>query len=43
MLKPLKKIFDGKIFENPSHDKYAWVGAEKAHVMLFNDFVGAVR
>ena len=38
MLKPLKKIFDGKIFENPSHDKYAWVGAEKAHVMLFNDF-----
>ena len=39
ILMPLKAIFLGdKLFENPATDKYAWVGAEKAQVMLLNDF-----
>lgn len=36
MLKPLKLIF--KCFENPSNDKFAWVGADKADVILMQDF-----
>jgi hypothetical protein len=26
MLKPLKCIFDDRLFDNPANDKYAWVG-----------------
>lgn len=36
ILKPLKLIFN--CFENPSNDKYAWVGADKADVILMQDF-----
>ena len=38
MLKPLKFVFSDSIFENPTNDKYAWVGSEKAKVFLLNDF-----
>lgn len=36
MLKPLEKLF--KVFANPAHDKYAWVGADKAELILLQDF-----
>ena len=36
LLKPLKLIFN--CFENPSNDKYAWVGANKAEIILMQDF-----
>lgn len=36
LLKPLKIIF--KCFENPSNDKYAWVGANDAEIILMQDF-----
>ena len=36
MLKPLNIIF--RCFENPSNDKYAWVGADKADCILMQDF-----
>jgi len=36
ILKPLKLIFN--CFENPSNDKFAWVGADKADVILMQDF-----
>ena len=36
MLKPLQTIFKDRIFENPSADKFAWIGADKAHVILLN-------
>ena len=38
VLRPLQTIFKGMIFQNPSNDKYAWVGADKAKVFLLNDF-----
>ena len=38
MFKPLKLIFENAVFENPSNDKYAWIGAEKAQVILLQDF-----
>lgn len=38
ILKPLKNIFGEKLFDNPANDKYAWVGAEKAQVILLQDF-----
>ncbi|CAB4020514.1 Hypothetical predicted protein [Paramuricea clavata] len=38
MLKPLKCIFDDRLFDNPANDKYAWVGADKAEVILLQDF-----
>ena len=38
MFKPRKSIFQSSLFENPSHDKYAWIGAEKAKVILLQDF-----
>ena len=38
ILKPLKNIFGGKLLDNPANDKYAWVGAEKAEVILLQDF-----
>ena len=35
MLKPLQCIFkESEIFENPSYDKFGWVGAEKASVLI---------
>lgn len=36
LLKPLEKIYD--TFRNPANDKYAWVGADKAEVILLQDF-----
>ena len=39
LLKPLKAIFkDDKVFENPSNDKFVWVGADKASVILLQDY-----
>ena len=38
LLKPLKVIFGDKLFENPANDKFAWVGADEATVMLLQDF-----
>ena len=38
MLKPLKMIFPESIFENPSRDKFGWIGAQNARVMLLQDF-----
>ena len=36
MLKPLETIFH--VFSNPSNDKYAWIGADSAEVILLQDF-----
>ena len=36
MLKPLEGIF--KVFCNPANDKYAWVGADEAELILLQDF-----
>ena len=38
LFKPLKKMYGDKLFENPASDKFAWVGADKAQVILLNDF-----
>ena len=38
LFQPLKTIFKGRVFDNPSNDKYAWVGADKADVILLQDF-----
>ena len=38
MFKPLKQIFGKKLFENPSNDKFGWVGADKANVILLQDY-----
>ena len=38
MLKPLKDIFGEQLFENPANDKFAWVGADEASVMILQDF-----
>ena len=36
LLIPLQIIF--KTFSNPSNDKYAWIGVDKAQVVFLNDF-----
>ena len=36
LISPLQNIF--KTFSNPSNDKYAWLGAEKAELIFLNDF-----
>lgn len=38
LFQPLKDIFKGRVFDNPSNDKYAWVGADKADIILLQDF-----
>ena len=38
ILKPLQIIFKNQIFQNPANDKYGWLGADKAKVILLNDF-----
>ena len=38
MFAPLKVIFDERCFDNPSNDKYGWIGADKADVILLQDF-----
>ena len=38
MLKPLRCIFGDRLFDNPANDKYAWVGADNAEVILLQDF-----
>ncbi|CAB4037610.1 Hypothetical predicted protein, partial [Paramuricea clavata] len=38
ILKPLKYIFDDRLFDNPANDKYGWIGADKAEVILLQDF-----
>ena len=35
MLKPLELIY---VFSNPANDKYAWVGADTAEIMVLQDF-----
>ena len=37
-LKPLARTFGNRLFDNPANDKYAWVGADKAEVILLQDF-----
>ena len=36
MLKPLELIYD--VFSNPANDKYAWVGADTAEIIVLQDF-----
>ena len=38
MLRPLKIIFQDRLFDNPANDKYAWIGADEAEVILLQDF-----
>lgn len=38
ILKPLQIVYKDCIFQNPSKDKYSWIGADKAKVILLNDF-----
>lgn len=39
MFKPLKEIFGKKkVFENATNDKFTWVGADKAKIILLQDF-----
>lgn len=38
MLKLLENIFASCYFENPCNGKYAWIGADKADVMVLGDF-----
>ena len=38
LLKPLKSIFEEKLFENPSNDKFGWLGADKASIIVLQDF-----
>lgn len=38
MLKPLREIFKGAIFENPANTKFGWVGVDTAKVILLQDF-----
>ena len=38
MFKPLVNIFKNYVFENPSNDKFAWVGAGVAKIIMLNDF-----
>ena len=38
MFKPLKQIFGKKLSENPFNDKSGWVGADKASVILLQDY-----
>ena len=35
MLKPLELIY---VFSNPANEKYAWVGADTAEIIVFQDF-----
>ena len=36
MLKPLELIYN--VFSNPANDKYAWVGADTAEIIVLQDF-----
>ena len=36
MLKPLENIY--RAFANPANDKYAWIGADKAEIIVLQDF-----
>ena len=36
MLKSLELIYD--VFSNPANDKYAWVGADAAEIIVLQDF-----
>lgn len=36
LLEPLKKIY--KVFDNPARDRFCWIGADEAEVILINDF-----
>ena len=38
MFKPMKSIFHDNLFENPSNDKFGWLGADKASVIVLQDF-----
>ena len=43
MFKPVKQIFGKKLFENPSNDKFGWVEADKASVVLLQDYTWAKK
>ena len=36
ILKPLEKIYE--VFSNPSNDKYGWVGADNAEIIILQDY-----
>ena len=36
MLKPLELIYD--VLSNPANDKYAWIGADTAEIIVLQDF-----
>lgn len=38
ILKPLCVMFKEDLFENPANHKYGWIGAEKANLMMLQDF-----
>lgn len=38
LLKPLKAIFEEKLFENPPRDKYGWQGVQSVQVICLQDF-----
>lgn len=38
LLKPLKSIFEGRLFENPTKDKFGWNGIDKCQVVMLQDF-----
>ena len=38
LIKPLMSIYKGKVFENPARDKYGWVGAQSASVIVLQAF-----
>ena len=36
LFEPLKEIY--KVFDNPSRDRFCWIGADEAEIILINDF-----
>lgn len=36
LFEPLKNIY--KVFDNPARDRFCWIGADEAEVILINDF-----
>ena len=38
IIKPLSKIYGEDAFQNPARNKYGWVGAQKASIIMLQDF-----
>lgn len=38
MFKPLTNIYGDDVFENPANHKFGWVGADKATIIMLQDF-----